>query len=517
MSIYTIRPTSTERGDVYFAKTGGTDLDDVTGDASDATYARMSTQQGGYASMKLGDPSIPATEFPDRVIPFMRVNGNSGFATGFGLDRESDGSADPTAALLADRALVYHKQTLIGTRYGNVSTRLWERSHIDEARFGFHSYEPYDDADRAYYYEFGAMVYTQKLASALATAKTQADSSMPAPTVVVTADIDSWQTSYPLACTMRVELEIESGGTGHGTGTLVASGAAEVVFTAAGSALTESVEINCSDYSLTNGTYNMYARVGRQRTLFPGTWLYGDWSAASTLTMNAPLPATPTLSLIADPFEDRVAVSVTPIAGDSYIDPTIEVERSDDGGDTWVEMRDMYGITGTFGSATVVTDYEPSRQATDYSWYRARIRASRSGTTNVSAWCTAQQAIIPAEGWNLKCPEDHSLNMLAIAVIGDIDESMDEDRGVFRTEGSRYPTVVAGQLTGWDGTLQLRVYNADDWASLRALLEAQQVLRLESPWGWHKYIRISGAVSSLLNGAVPRRAISLPYVEVAIP
>lgn len=201
----------------------------------------------------------------------------------------------------------------------------------------------------------------------------------------------------------------------------------------------------------------------------------------------------------------------------SYTSPYITVERSDDGGTTWTSVRGMTALNASFGVQTVRYDYEAPRGKLVY--YRARTSAYVSGVLNTSAATTPQSVTITADGWNLKCPQSPDLNYHAISIIGKPSENVDEDMGVFRPNGRRYPVVVAGTLTGWDGDLDIVTSTDAEWAKVKALVESQAVLYLESPYGWSKYIRLIGGAKTTMEGTAttPRRRIGMSYVQTSSP
>jgi hypothetical protein len=139
--------------------------------------------------------------------------------------------------------------------------------------------------------------------------------------------------------------------------------------------------------------------------------------------------------------------------------------------------------------------------------------------TNTSAWSSTASSTITAADWNLKCPENSTINVIGINVTGEPSETITEDMGVFRALDRQYPVVVSGQLSGWDGDLTINTTTSADWTATRTLIEAQKVLLLESPFGWSKYIRIINGASAAMMGTntQPRRVITLQYVQVDAP
>lgn len=370
-----------------------------------------------------------------------------------------------------------------------------------------------------------ATIYTIKNATAAVSNVTMTTSPYAIIPVTATATID-WEAGAADSNLSRVitEVRVEQGGTGVGTGTLkeLTGKWWGVSFTATGSQV---VNVQLSN-PLPNGTYNVYARAVRFREnqSFDAAYAAADqtsaWTTAATLTMNNPLPTAPTVSMLTDNSLDRQIISVTPITTSGHTAPKIDIERSDDGGATWTPVRNATGVAGSFSVSKDFYDYECPRGNNDIQ-YRARVNTTYTGgIAMTSNWTTnTNVSMIVAADWNLKCPENASLNLLDVRVIDEPNEELTEDIGVFRPLDRRYPITVSGALGGWDGDLSIVTSNAAEWEALKPLLEAQKVLLLESNFGWQKYIRIVEGAKIQLSGSTtaPRRKIQVRYVETSAP
>lgn len=512
MSTYTIRPTSviTNAGGTN-PSTQATVLTNL-GDNSDVTTVNNTGTKSISWVFGLGNPSVPATEFVVRVGMSLRWKGNAAgkYTIGGQIYRATDAKPAGVAALYPNNSGAFTT-----TQVGYMSCS-WTRTEVSTLRFLWYdgrsssSWAQTDHADI-----FGS-VYTLALASATPSPTTMTTSVYPVIPVTTTATIDWEASSYDWQNLRKVttEVRIESGGTGVGTGTLVSTGSQDTMFTATGSV---ALNVTMPD-ALANGSYNVYARAIRYRE--SGTVQsdqYGAWSTAATLTMSTPVPDTPTLSVSADQDADRVQINVTPVATSGYAGPYVFVQRSDDFGITWKSVRGASGIQGTFGTASTFYDYEAPRGLAVQ--YRAQVQATYSSFINASAWSAAQSTVITADTWNLKSLSNPALNMIDLRVIGRPTEQVQEDLGVFRPLGRRYPVVVAGSLTGWDGELKVTCYGESEWESVKALAESQSILLLESLFGWSKYVRIISGAKSELAGTptAPQRDLGLAYVEVEQP
>lgn len=176
-----------------------------------------------------------------------------------------------------------------------------------------------------------------------------------------------------------------------------------------------------------------------------------------------------------------------------------------------------YGYTGWAGDADASISYAAERTPP---FYRARVSALYDGETiNASAWSTPTPVGLTADGWNLKAVEVPGLAFIEVPVIGEIIQELDEDVGVFRPLDRRLPVVVAGELTGYDGSLEIRLTEQWQWETLKSLIEAQRVLLMQRPYGDQQYIRFVDKRSIGLWGTPtnPQRRVILKYVETGAP
>lgn len=503
MSTLTIRPTSVISGGTTVVATGAASVLLALNDASDASYVRKAALANADVRLALADPSVAADEFVSHISGFVRYKGTNGKTHYLEI---------APAALIASGAFVHYfyanSSSIVTIEPGYTA---YPYTDLTDLVVRYASQESYLPAGDAYIYELGAYVYTVELATATPGNHTESDSSFATVPVDIGVVVDAWQTTAALKKVM-LEVQVESGGTGVGTGTVVAQESVEYTY---GSTDTYSEFVELTD-SLPNGTYKVYARAARYG-IWDTTPHYGDWSAAATLTMTATVPAAPLLTVVADDTNSRVSVAVEPVATAGYIEgETIDVERSNDGGLTYVPVRGMTGVPGAFDyESDLGYDYEALRGTTVL--YRSRITATSSGGyDNTGPWCTAEEVTVAVAGWNLKCPESPTLNMIGAPVIGEPEMSIDEDVGVFRPLGSRYPTVVAGDLTGWDGSITVNCVGPTQWEALKALIELQAELLLETPYGESFHIRFTNGARTAVNGAAgaERRAVPLPYVDL---
>ncbi len=527
MSTYIVRPTTVgarsgavdgtaDSGSTWSTSISAANQATYTGDNSDLTAIRMgSAASYGQSTLVLGAPSIAAGEFVARVGGLVRWSaGATGKYVGCTPFRVGDSVPSGVSAVQTNGSVtrVTSEPGYTGTSWAAADVaQLLLRTYMDGATTA---------GSRPIVWEWGATVYTLANATATPTATTMTSSVFATIPVSVSATI-GWEAStldWQNLRLVTVQVQVESGGTGVGTGSIVGTATADVLFTATGS---QTVNVTLAN-GLTNGTYKVYARAIRYRESGKTNIQsdqYGSWSSSATLTMNATPPTAPTVTVTKDPANGRVSIVVTPVATTGYSSPTIKIQRADDyylGPIS--DVRGAVGVAGTFGSASTFYDYEAPIGSGPV--YLVTVSATNSGVVNTSSVVVAAvSGYITTTTWNLKCPENSSLNIIDLQVLADLSETLSEDVGVFRPLDRRYPVVVAGNLNGWDGELNVYCMTATDWASLKALLESQKVLRLDSPFGWSKYIRVlSGAQANLLGSATaPRRQVKLSYVQTDRP
>lgn len=485
------------------------------GDNSDATRIRSTATSGSsYWRTTVTAPTIPSDEFVCRVGGSVRYShGQAGKYVGV-TPYSTLGAVPGGISTYA----VEGTTTLTSREVGYV-IKAWTKAEAAKLALYGLTAGGSTSAVRPVIEDAWATVYTLKVATAAPQARTETTSTFPTCPVDVTATIGWESTSYDWQDLRKVtvEVRIESGGTGVGTGTLRSTTSADILFTATG---TETLNVSMPD-SLANGTYKIYSRATRYRESGFGFTVQSEqvsaWSTAATLTMSVTPPTAPTVTTSVNQTTDAVTVTATPPSSAGYSTPYVTLERSVDAGTTWTALRNGTRLAATFGSGTAVVDYEaPQGIAVQY---RANVTATTGGFEYTSSWSTAASATVNLDTWNLKSPEVSSLNAVGLLVLGSPEEIIGEDLAVFRPLNRRTPVVVSGTLTGWDGALTIHCPDAATWSSVEALIESQRILYLESPFGWARYVRIlPGAKARMLGTTTaPRREVTFSYVEVEAP
>lgn len=529
MSTYVVRPlaggivgthnpidSTINSGSTFGAGTTDANIATYIGDQSDATAVRAGGAAWSIFQARMAAASgIPTDEFVARVGGFIKwshgANGKHVSITPYRY------GTDNVPAY--GNSVVVDGRTTATVTEPAVMLVSWSRA--DMASLAATCYLEGDStgANRPWAHEFGVNIYTLKLATSVPAASTTMTTTT-YPTIQFTTTVGAmdWEVGTYDWQTLRkvtTEVRIESGGTGAGTGTLVATKLVDSLFTAAGSITANAVFTT----AIANGTYKVYTRAIRYRdNNVSDTDTTGVWSTAGTLTMSLVPPAAPTIDYAnVTANYPAVGVQVTTVSNAvAYINPRTEVQRSEDGGTTWV---DAFSMGATFGTYNVALDNKASRGVALK--YRARTYAFLGGIKSTGDWSTVVNSSgpIPLTGWNLREPVSFSKEIIGLNVIGSPGESVSEDLGVFRALDRRYPVVVSGTLTGWDGDLTVFCASLAEWTALKTLIELQTVLLLQSPFGWQKYIRILPGTSATMLGSqtLPQREVKLTYVETSAP
>lgn len=515
MPTYVLRPTSTIEEPLTgtIVPAGSTGRARIN-DNSDVTWVDRAVDQL-YWRLGYTGPSVPATQFIARVSGSARYRGanSSTFLSnypyrGFPFDFPPPilpaiflGAASFTTVEIGRRIADWPKTSIT--------------SLISELQDTWTPSAPNLDIADAW-----LTIYTVEVSTATPSNVTMTATNTPTIPVAVASTID-WESSLPTSSPLRkvtVEVRIEANSsTGAGTTPALLLKTVDLTPGATGT-------INLSiamPGTLPNGTYKAYARARRYSeasTPTNETEMYSAWSAAATLTMNFPPMSTPTLTATADNTLNRTTLSTFVATQSPYTTATIVIERSSDAGTTWSVVRDVDNVAIAFNTTT--TFYDREAQLGVPLQYRAQAFGYALNDVVASAFSPVASLTLAASGrWNLRAPERPNIDVLDINVIGEPSEGLSEDVGVFRPLDRRYPVVVAGSLTGWDGNITVETTTAADWDAVKAIIEAQRVLLLQSPFGWQKYIRLVGDVKTAIQGTptAPRRRATLTYVETAAP
>lgn len=277
----------------------------------------------------------------------------------------------------------------------------------------------------------------------------------------------------------------------------------------------DSGDVNSTDTSrtvgvyLANGVYRAYVKVAKDVN---GSPFWSPW-AYSQFTMAVAPPTVPTVTATYSDTYNRVAVEAVGASAAGFDYQRFAIERSDDQV-TWVSVRDGDDLSPNATYLATVLDYEAARGQVAY--YRARSLGTTGENTVSSAWSASASVTVTNDGvWWWKAITAPSINMGSVRVLDGLEESTDEDIGVFRPKGRTTALVVAGSLYGVDGTYRIATHGTAEFAALDALIRHQGVILVQDPFGRQKYVRLIGRSAQVTGAATaPIRRFAVQYVEV---
>lgn len=241
-------------------------------------------------------------------------------------------------------------------------------------------------------------------------------------------------------------------------------------------------------------------------------WAYSDFTVSPTP------PTVPTFTSAAWSSSLQAAqFTITgAAAGGAFTSGSqrFRLQRSTDGGSTWVDIRGGIVTPNSSHVATIV-DYEAPRTAAVK--YRVAAYATTSGGNDVqSAWATAVTVTpVSDQRWWFKVCGTPANNWGGVRVTADPDINVVEQTGVFTPRGSDAHVVVSGGFYGATGSYQVYAGTGAEWASLVNVLYSDDRILVQDPFGEQRYVRITGRqVSTEGTAASPRRVAQIEWVQV---
>lgn len=529
----TVRPSKQDPNFKRIAVTGGVAAAVAVRDQSDATYIRRKANGAPLARFVVAKPTIPAGHDVATVVPGARLRQPTSnppnhvtLAISVPGTGKPKGKVKPLANGPAVRAgsgtTIYDFAQPASQGRVAGPTGPWS-GLLGKLALRLQDGHKAGSANRAYIYELWADVYcaarpTVTLATTPATPIS--GTSYPEVNATFSALVEEWQDNEGPAARSEVayEMRIFSAAQYLAAGFDPASSpaawstqgiSAPLDYIDGATPSSEQVD-ETPDVPLANGVYRVYARG---RRMFEGA-RFGAWTyVAITIDVDA-CPA-PLLSATLD--GQRVALSLEAQATAGAADPLTWVERSADAGETWQPVRGAWPLESPFAQALSLHDYEAPRGAA--LTYRAATEASFEDVQLIGDAATvAVEGVIPAAGWNLKCPLEPAKSALDVSVDADPEWAQEEDAVTFRPIGRRAPVVVSMSLGGADGSLTITCRTAEEWAALEALRDYPGTLLLESPYGWARYVRIlSRAWTEAGAPEAARRRVTFSFLEVEAP
>lgn len=271
-----------------------------------------------------------------------------------------------------------------------------------------------------------------------------------------------------------------------------------------------------------DGTYRAYVRIAQT---VDGALHWSDWTY-SEFELVVLLPAVPMLTVAAENAEGRIRIDLAANAGDVSTDE-FELQRSDDGGATWVAIQDGELVVADVGSTPTLYDYHAP--AGVLLTYRARALHTASGpfAESASAWVEATVTWLTINWW-IKHPTLSELNfglpagVSKTALVSYPGKTKAARQGMFQPLGASLPVVVSDTRGGAAGVIVVQLETTEDLAALDALLDTADTLLLQGPAAdGHpdRYVKFGDAtdVRVIDKGWSHVTRITLPWVEVEGP
>lgn len=261
-------------------------------------------------------------------------------------------------------------------------------------------------------------------------------------------------------------------------------------------------------------TYRAYVNVAQTINGSP------QWSGWSFSGFNVSLTTADIASVVATPSNANANISVVVTRVTAGSPPTwtsVEVQRSDDAGATWVSVRSANGAA-TSGTTFTVVDSEAGNGVSVV--YRARATYLNSGLPVASAWVSSSSTSWTAAADWLKNVNHPSQNR-AVTVVANPELTRRRPQGVNVVIGRSDPVIVSDVRSLTSGPLQFVTQTDQDRIDLLVLL-ANDVLFFQARPGaafGQKYIAIGDVVETPVNTVATQadRWISVGFYEVLIP
>ncbi len=239
--------------------------------------------------------------------------------------------------------------------------------------------------------------------------------------------------------------------------------------------------ITCDTTQLENDvSYRAYARASIEGTAQTDPW--GAW-AHSAFALDLDTVAAPSIAVVAEDSVGRIEISAGG-SGDKtgHTLPTLSVERSADEGATWIPVRGLTEVVlPSLTAMAVAYDYEAPRGVE--LTYRARTTTTYAGSRVSSPWAT-DTVTAALSGWNLKAPQEPTLNAIGLHVTGDVSEEYVEQVSVQRPMNRPRPVVLTAAIAGADlpadGSFTFITTGDAEWLAVRPALRYQGPLFFES-------------------------------------
>ena len=529
MPVYNLEVVSLFPGMEAATVVGAADVPTALADASDSTYAYVSTGRGPVSTAYLlSDPSSPTGRLASIGL-LVRASNNT--ATDFSAALLACGYSGTDVVAVEDlitvppMGLAVADYEVLAYQGADPDALIAAGASLPNELAVSLATSVYDALHRFIKVQ-GRLYYlpAATVTGVSAPSGTVTTTQKPTLTAALALTVESWQlpTSLPtFLCGGDVEYQVflaaDAPGAAPPVGVLPVADVFMRFSEATLGARTPSISA-VPTVDLPNGTYVLFARVSRD--LQSGPQLYwSSWVKSSSWVQNVPVPATPTLTLSADTPNQRVSITANAATTSGYdsAKATLEVQRQVSGG--WRAVRLISALPFTLGSAQLMGyDYEPDRAVTNT--YRARVVQwhTADAVYRSGPWSTSTTVTGPAltgTAWNIKTVELPASNWIGAGVLTAPAQESQATVGVLQVLDRDLPVTVGGTTGGMADTMDVVASGATEIAALKALRDYTGVVLIESAFGDVKYARLL-AVSWARRGtaAAPRLQGQVKFAEV---
>lgn len=402
MAVVTLTPNGVKSGASNYTITGGSpSINAALSDGSDATYIRRtSTTTTTSVQVRFSTTSLGATQRIWRWRQRIRCQtptADSSVWYEIGTSTSTDPDMIFSLGVLSYtrngvRSLATYEDgwSYYGA-FGN-NNDTWTQEEIDGLVCKITDYAP-AGADRAYTYELYLDLDIRNQPTTTVSAPTGVQTTA-RPTVTWTfSDPDGDpQASY----TVKVFSADQYSAAGFDPETSTPTWST--------SAFTDDLSVAVGS-DLPNGAYRAYVKVGKWTypTMFSSAWAY------SSFTVSVAVPTIPRVDASYSSGTGSVALTLTGAAPTGFDSQTFDVQRSDDSGVTWTDVRGGTGLVPNGSYVATLTDYEAKR-ATNV-LYRSRVIGVLSGVSYTSAWQEGYVSLPGTAGNYLSTPDAAALDI----------------------------------------------------------------------------------------------------------
>jgi hypothetical protein len=227
-------------------------------------------------------------------------------------------------------------------------------------------------------------------------------------------------------------------------------------------------------------------------------------------------PATPTFTVTPQPdTNSRVQLAVR--NNENHASVRVTIERSLDGGASWVKVRGANSVNIGFNVTTNFYDYEaPPRTSV---MYRVWCVSSGSGFPLQSLPATATVTINAR--WVFLCdPINPARNMHTVTQGSYVDRNRSRRRTFYEAIGRTKPVVMRGLLQAESFTMNFLARNPTEEAALILLLDSDRTLLLRTPRKM-TWVEVAGDYTDseylwadLHGSPAIARLFTVPFIEV---